>query len=53
MVDQPLADRKISIRSEVEASKPLGIATYKTTGAIRKIEWRKLSDEEAKEKSSP
>ena len=33
MVDQPLADRKISIRSEVEASRPLGIATYKTTGA--------------------
>jgi hypothetical protein len=53
MVDQPLADRKISIRSEVEASKPLGIATYKTTGAIRKIEWRKLSEEETKEKGSP
>jgi hypothetical protein len=49
-VDQPLADRKLSIRSEVEASKPLGIATWKTTGAVRKIELRKLSDDEVKEK---
>ncbi len=51
-VDQPLADRKISIRSEVEASKPLGIATWRTTGAVRKVEWRKLSDEEIKENKS-
>jgi hypothetical protein len=50
MVDQSLADRKISIRSEVEASKPLGIATWKTTGAARNIEWRELSEKEAKEK---
>ena len=48
MVDEALEGRKISIRSEVEESKPLGIATWKTAGAIRKIEWRKLSDEEAK-----
>lgn len=51
MVDQSLADRKISIRSEVEASKPLGIATWKTTGAIRNIEWRELSEKEAQEKA--
>jgi hypothetical protein len=48
MVDEALEGRKISIRSEVEESKPLGIATWKTAGAIRKIEWRKLSYDEAK-----
>jgi hypothetical protein len=48
MADEALEGRKISIRSEVEESKPLGIATWKTAGAIRKIEWRKLSDDEAK-----
>ena len=40
IIDEPLEGRKISIRSEVEESKPLGIATWKTTGAIRKIEWQ-------------
>ena len=48
MVDQPLEDRKISIRSEVEESKPLGIASYKTTAAIRAIEWRTLTAAEAR-----
>ncbi|HKD36769.1 MAG TPA: DUF1080 domain-containing protein [Pirellulales bacterium] len=52
MVDQSLADRKISIRSEVEASKPLGIATWKTTGAVRNIEWREMDEKGAKEKAA-
>ena len=43
-VDQPLADRKITIRSSVEPSRPLGIASYKTTAAVRHIEWRKLGE---------
>jgi hypothetical protein len=46
MVDQPLKDRKISIRSEVELSKPLGIASWKTTAAIRNIQWRTLAENE-------
>ena len=34
-VDVETADRKIGIRWEVERSVPLGIATWRTTGAIR------------------
>jgi hypothetical protein len=45
-VDQPLMGRKLSIRSEVELSKPLGIASWKTTAAIRNIQWRNLADNE-------
>ena len=48
MVDQPLKDRKLSLRSEVELSKPLGIASWKTTAAIRNIEWRPLAAAELK-----
>jgi hypothetical protein len=43
MVDEPISDRKITTRSEVELSKPLGIATWRTTGAIRDITWRALA----------
>jgi hypothetical protein len=42
VVNADIKDRKISIRLEVEASKPLGIATYSTTGAIKDIRIRKL-----------
>ncbi len=37
------AGRKLSVRSEVELSRPLGIATWVTTAAVRKIELRTLS----------
>ena len=36
-------DRHIGIRHEVELSKPLGIATWRTTGAIRNIQMRKYT----------
>lgn len=42
IIDQPLKDNKISIRMEVEDSKPLGVATWKTTGALRNIRMRRL-----------
>jgi len=48
MVNEDLDGDKISIRSEVEASKPLGIATWHTTGAFRNIRWRALTDAEKK-----
>ena len=35
IIDQPLEGRRISIRHEVEPSKPLGIATFATTGEAR------------------
>jgi hypothetical protein len=40
VVDLATTGRKISIRSEVTASKPLGIASWCTTAALRNIEWR-------------
>jgi hypothetical protein len=42
IIDQALKDNKISVRIEVEPSKPLGIATWKTTGALRDIKLRRL-----------
>lgn len=42
IVDVKIAGRKLSIRSEVEPSRPLGISTWLTKAAVRKIEVRKL-----------
>ncbi len=38
--------RKVSIRPECEACRPLGIATWRTSGAIRGIAYRPLKDDE-------
>lgn len=51
--DKPVVDvstkgRKISIRLEVERSKPLGIASWCTTAAVRDIKYRKLAADELK-----
>lgn len=40
IVDEATAGRRISVRHEVALSKPLGIATYATTGEVRNIRWR-------------
>jgi hypothetical protein len=45
VVDQPLKDRKLSIRDEVSPSKPLGIATYATTALVKNIRWRPIKAE--------
>lgn len=42
IVDADVKDKKISIRSEVELSKPLGIASYSTTAALKNIKLRKI-----------
>lgn len=42
VVDVDTKDRRISIRSEVEESLPLGIASWATTAALRNIRLRKL-----------
>ncbi len=44
VVDVSTKDRKIGIRWEVEASVPLGIATWRTTGAIRNFRVREIRD---------
>lgn len=41
-VDLDTQDRSLSIRIEMELSKPLGIATWSTTGAVKDIRLRKL-----------
>lgn len=48
IVDQETKDRQISIRIECTASKPFGIATYETSGAVRDVRVRKLSEAEKK-----
>lgn len=40
IVDATTEGRKIDIRIEVEKSQPLGIATWRTTGAIRNVQFR-------------
>ena len=38
-------DKAIDVRIEVEESKPLGIATWNTAGAVRNIQLKKLPEE--------
>lgn len=42
MVNQERKDHKIGIRDECDLCRPLGFATYVTTGAVRNIRVRKL-----------
>lgn len=44
IIDQPLAGRQISIRPEVIASRPLGIACYATTAEVRGLRWRPIPE---------
>jgi len=46
VVDQDIVGHKISTRGEVDLSAPLGIASYETYSALRKIRIRELSKEE-------
>ena len=43
-VDAEPGERKISVRSEVELSQPLGIAAWRTKAAIRNIRVRSLPE---------
>ncbi|MDZ4817737.1 MAG: DUF1080 domain-containing protein [Planctomycetota bacterium] len=42
MVDQKLAGHKISIRPEVDLSKPFGIASWQTTAGLRNLRVREI-----------
>lgn len=48
IVNQKTAGKKLSIRKEVELSRPLGFATWQTTGALRKIRIRPIEKGAAK-----
>ena len=41
VVNQNIEGRRITTRSEVNLSKPLGISAFETRAALRKIRWRK------------
>ncbi len=45
--------KKISIRAEVESSRPFGISTYATMAGLKEIKIRKLTAEEAKAPLTP
>ena len=49
LVNLDTTDRKISTRIECNACKPFGVATYQTTGAIRNVRVRPLTDADKKE----
>lgn len=51
LLDQKRGKHKFSLRSEIVASKPFGFATWQSTGAIRKIELRKIPSANSKKKS--
>ena len=42
IIDQSIVGKTISLRAEVEPSKPLGIASFQTTAAIGAIRYRLL-----------
>ena len=45
IVDQSIADRKISLRpGDIDLSKPFGVATWQTTGALRDIRIRRVTE---------
>jgi hypothetical protein len=46
MVDQPRKDHRFGIRIEVDQCRPLGICTWSTKGAVRKIRVRPLQTDE-------
>lgn len=48
VVDLDTKDRKITIRAECDPCRPFGIATWRTTGAVRNIRLRLLAEGETK-----
>ena len=46
IIDQDITDREISVRIEVELSKPFGFATFETTAALRNIRIPELTEKE-------
>src|SRR5262245_49132833 len=48
MVDLETADRRISIRLECRPSRPFGLCTWETSGAVRDLRVRQLTEAERK-----
>ncbi len=43
VVDVDIRDRKLTTRIEVKRAEPLGLSTWETHGAVRKVEYRQLA----------
>jgi hypothetical protein len=43
VVDVEIAGRRVHVRPDIEAAQPLGLSSWRTTGAVRRIEWRPLA----------
>ena len=53
IVDQSIVDRRISLRpGDIDLSKPFGLATWQTTGALRNIKVRRLAADRAENTNS-
>jgi hypothetical protein len=48
MVDVDTTDRRVSVRIECLRCRPFGVATYQTTGAVRDVRVRRLTEAEKK-----
>lgn len=48
LVNLPTKDHRFEVRIEVNQSQPFGITTYQSTGAVRKVRYRKLTPDEVK-----
>lgn len=46
MVEQPREGHRFDVRMEVDLSRPLGVSTWQSSGAVRNIRIRRLTDEE-------
>ncbi len=44
LVDFDITDRKIDTRAEMDSCQPMGVATWQTSGAVRNIHMRELTD---------
>lgn len=53
VVSVPTKGKKISIRGEVDPSRPFGICCYATKAGLKDIKVRKLSEEESKDALTP
>ncbi len=49
IIDQDIEGAKLSVRIEVDLSKPFGIASWQTTAALKNIRVRRLTEEEVKQ----
>jgi hypothetical protein len=53
IIDQDISDKKITVRGEVELSKPFGFSTWRTRGAVKSIQLKTLTEADLKAATAP